>query len=122
MKSTFDAQSTNTIPPTLNKTMKIWQTYRNSDEIEGKGPMVLDLTFLHKEHAERYIDEQPGVMGKRFKWSTKKYGDWMIKEVDVIDFDIIEKGELDYKLKMRALSKLTDEEKQVLGLQNYSIL
>lgn len=122
MKSTFDAQSTNTIPPTLNKTMKIWQTYRNSDEIEGKGPMVLDLTFLHKEHAERYIDEQLGVMGKRFKWSTKKYGDWMIKEVDVIDFDIIEKGELDYKLKMRALSKLNDEEKQALGLQNYSIL
>lgn len=63
--------------------MQIWQTYRNSDEIEGRGPMVPDLAFLHKEDAERYIDEQPGVMGRKAKWSQQKYGDWEIKAVKV---------------------------------------
>ena len=52
--------------------MQIWQTYRNADETEGRGPMVPDLAFLHKEHAERYIDEQPGVMGRRAKWSRPR--------------------------------------------------
>jgi hypothetical protein len=96
--------------------MKIWQTYRNSDDIEGRGPMVPDLAFLHKEHAEKYIDNQPGVMGRRAQWSKQKYGDWMIKEIPVFDYDVIEAGEKLVKLKLRALSKLTDEELKILGL------
>lgn len=96
--------------------MKIWQTYRNADDIEGRGPMRPDLAFLHKEHAERYIDEQPGVMGRRQKWSQQTYGDWYIKPIEVIDYDVIEAGLKNVKLRLSALSKLTDEEKSALGL------
>lgn len=97
--------------------MKIYQTYRNSDETEGRGPMVADMVFLHKEHAERYIDEQPGVMGCRAQWSKQKYGDWEIKTIDVIDYDVIEAGLKETKLKIAALAKLTTEEKKLLGLE-----
>jgi hypothetical protein len=96
--------------------MKIWQTYRNSDETEGRGPMIPDLTFLHEHDAARYIDNQPGVMGRRAKWSNEKYGDWTMKEVVVIDYDVIEAGEKQVKLKLAALAKLTAEEKELLGL------
>ena len=96
--------------------MKIYQTYRNSDDIEGRSPMVPDLAFLHKKHAERYIDEQPGVMGRKSKWSQSKYGDWEIKVIEVIDYDVIEEGLKKVQLKMKALAKLTDEEKEILGL------
>lgn len=97
--------------------MKIYQTYRNSDDIEGRGPVVPDLAFLHKEHAERYVDEQPGVMGRRKKWSQLKYGDWHIKEIEVLDYDVIEAGQEKVKRKMAALAKLTPEEKELLGLE-----
>lgn len=97
--------------------MKIYQTYRNSDEIEGRGFMVPDIVFLHKEHAERYIDEQPGVMGRRAQWSKQKYGDWEIRTVYVIDYDVVEAGIKETRIKMAALAKLTTEEKKLLGLE-----
>jgi hypothetical protein len=97
--------------------MKIWQTYRNADDIEGRGPMVPDYAFLHKEHADRYIDEQPGVMGLRGQWSQQKFGDWSVKAIEVFDFDVIEAGLEKVKLRSKALSKLTPEEKLVLGLE-----
>ncbi len=37
--------------------MIIYQTYRNSDMTEGKGPMVPSKAFLHKKDAEDFIDE-----------------------------------------------------------------
>ncbi|QGT54335.1 hypothetical protein b3_0091 [Synechococcus phage B3] len=97
--------------------MKIWQTYRNADDIEGRGPMVPDYAFLHKEHADRYIDEQPGVMGRRAQWSKQKFGDWSVEVIEVFDFDVIEAGLEKVKLRSKALSKLTPEEKLVLGLE-----
>lgn len=98
--------------------MKIWQTYRNADEIEGRGPMVPDFAFLHKEHAERYIDEQPGVIGRRSKWSQQKYGDWGLKAIEVLEYDVIEESVKKLKTKLNALDKLTDEEKEALGLMD----
>lgn len=68
--------------------MKAYQAYRNSDMTEGRGPMVPDRIFLHKEHANAYIDKQPGVMGRRRKWSTEKYGDWEIKDVEIIEHEV----------------------------------
>lgn len=80
--------------------------------------MVPDLAFLHREHAERYIDEQPGVMGRKAKWSQKKSGDWEIRTINVIEHDVVEEKLTRDKLKVKALSKLTEEEKEVLGLLN----
>ncbi len=91
--------------------MQIWQTYRNSDETEGRGPMVPDLAFLHQAHAERYIDEQPGVMGL-----LGRRGDWEIKPVNVIDYDIVQAKASKEKIRQEALRKLSREEKEALGL------
>ncbi len=91
--------------------MQIWQTYRNSDETEGRGPMVPDLAFLHQPHAEKYINEQPGVqrlLGRR--------GDWEIKPVNVIDYDIVQAKASKEKIRQEALRKLSREEKEALGL------
>jgi hypothetical protein len=30
-----------------------------------------------------YIDSQPGVQGRRAKWSEYKFGDWEIRELSV---------------------------------------
>lgn len=96
--------------------MQIYQTYRNADETEGRGPMVPDLAFLHEKHAEKYIDAQPGVMGRRAKWSQIEYGDWKIKCVNVIDYDIVEEVNSREAIRQAALSKLSKEEKEVLNL------
>lgn len=77
----------NTLP---HKPTQIWQTYRNVDETEGRESTVPDLAFLHLEHAKRYIDEQPGIGGRRGKWSLNQYGDWYIIPVNLIDCDIVE--------------------------------
>lgn len=93
--------------------MQIWQTYRNSDEVEGRGPMIPDLAFVHKEHADHYIDEQPGIMGV-----LGRRGGWCIKPVDVIDFDIcgVKLKLTQEKVRQEALRKLSKEEKVALGL------
>lgn len=91
--------------------MQIWQTYRSSDDIEGRGPMVPNLVFLHQPHAERYIDEQPGVMGL-----LGRRGGWEIKPVNVIDYDIVQAKASKEKIRQEALRKLSREEKEALGL------
>lgn len=68
--------------------MLIYQTYRNADQTEGRGPMEPDLAFFHKEHAERFIDEQPGIMGRREKWSQLRHGDWVVMPEEHKDCDI----------------------------------
>lgn len=96
--------------------MKVYLTYYNADDIEGRGPMVLDLVFLHREHAASYIDSQPGTVGDPGSWSDKDYGHRMIKEVDVITHEVdVEEAKL-IKIRNRALSKLSPEEKSALGL------
>ena len=41
--------------------------------------MVFDSVWKNKKEAENFIDQQPGVMGRRQKWSQDKYGDWEIR-------------------------------------------
>jgi hypothetical protein len=73
--------------------------------------MVPDLAFLHQAHAERYIDEQPGVMGL-----LGRRGDWETKPVNVIDYDIVKMQVDKVKIRQDALKKLSQEEKEALGL------
>jgi hypothetical protein len=65
--------------------MEIWQTYRNADDIEGRGPMVPDRAFLHEHHAAEYIDTQPGLMGRRRQWSKESNGDWRMRRKTVYE-------------------------------------
>jgi hypothetical protein len=97
-------------------TMIIWQTYYNADMTEGRGPMIPSYAFLHREHAAAYIDAQEGVMGCRAKWSEQEYGDWRMKKIEVLEHDYMESEQRKEKVKRQALNKLTQEEKEILGL------
>jgi hypothetical protein len=69
--------------------MKVYMTRKNADMNEGMGPMVNDVCFEHRDDAVKYIDRQQGVMGRKppsGKWSTEKYGDWDIVEIEVHSF------------------------------------
>lgn len=71
-----------------NKTT-VYLIYRNSDMTEGRGPMILNNKpsgFFNLQDANDYIDQQPGVMGLRSKWSeVKSGGDWEVRPVEIID-------------------------------------
>jgi len=69
--------------------------------------MVPDLCF-----SSRALDQQPGVMGRVAKWSQDNFGDWMIVAIEVLN--TVPSSE--EKIRRKALSKLTAEEKRVLGL------
>ena len=92
--------------------MKIYLTKVNADLNEGRGPMVNDLAFKHKEDAMAYIDYRPGVMGRSKKWSEEKYSDWIIEEIEVREHPYNEQHEA----KLKILAKLTKEERKILGL------
>lgn len=95
--------------------MKVYMTRSNADMTEGRGPMIPSLAFLHRAHAEEYIDQQPGVMGRKGKWSQDKYGDWDIVELNVLETPYNHTE----ALKQRALDKLfrnlSKEEAAILG-------
>lgn len=88
----------------------VYMAMRNSDMTEGRGPMVQGLCFDSIELANTYIDRQPGVMGRLGKWSKETYGDWYVNKIEVLSYV----PTLDEKIRAKALSKLTAEEKRVL--------
>ena len=98
---------------------RIYLAMENSDTVEGKGPMVINCAFFKREEAEKYIDEQPGIMGRKSTkggWSKEKYGDWSVKELIVLE-SLEEASEIKtIKARERALQKLTLEERKLLGL------
>lgn len=89
--------------------MEIWQTYRNADDIEGRGPMVRDLAFLYQNHAENYIARQPGIMG--FLGCG-----WKVEPVTVMEYDVAAAGKAKADIRAKALLKLTAEEIEALGI------
>lgn len=94
----------------------VYATLYNADTCEGRGPMVIDKVFSNRRDAAAYIDNKPGVMGRRGKWSEEKYGDWKIEEYPVFDC-LAEARQSDEKIKKeKALAKLTEEDKRALGL------
>jgi hypothetical protein len=97
--------------------MIVYQTYKNSDMTEGSGPMIPDLTFLYRMDADAYIDTRPGIMGRRAKWSTEKYSDWKVVPIEVLEHGIITDTQVEReRLRESALSKLSDKEIEVLGI------
>lgn len=98
--------------------MKIWLTRYNADMTEGRGPMVNGPAFLHQEHAAEYIDAQPGVMGRRAKWSSERYGDWCLQCMEVHETSLIDAEKEREALRAKALSKLTTLEREALGLKS----
>ena len=98
------------------KEIIVYAAYCNADMTEGRGPMIIDLVFVKEEDAKDYINDQPGVMGRKVKWSNKSYGDWIIRPIIVLNHSVIDKKKKQEQLKENALNKLTREEKAALGL------
>lgn len=94
----------------------IFAAYCESDMVEGRGPKIIDLCFTKEKDAKDYIDEQPGIMGRKMKWSEEKYGDWQVRRIIVLESLSEMKCLEQEKLKNKALAKLTDAEKEALGL------
>lgn len=91
-----------------------YQTRRQSDMTEGRGHMVNDLAFANYQDAADYINSQPGIMGRRLKWTEEKYGgDWDIQTVNVI----IGPFDPHAVAKAKALAKLSPDERKLLGLE-----
>ena len=56
----------------------------NADMTEGRGPMhFTGEAYYGKQLAMDIIDQRPGVMGRKSKWSQEKWGDWQVREVEV---------------------------------------
>lgn len=97
--------------------MQIFLVYRNSDMTEGRGPMVVDCAFKHKEDAEAYIDMRPGVMGRRDNWRLRKSGDWEVRPIEVHNSVHEAERIQNERIRAQALTKLTHEERRILGLE-----
>jgi len=65
--------------------MKAYVVSRNADMVEGRGPMIPVRYYLNKERAIEWMDQQPGCMGRRGEWSKLCYGDWEIREIEIIE-------------------------------------
>ena len=83
---------------------------------ERGGPMVMDKCFLNNDHAVEYIDSQPGIDGVRKKWSEEKWGDWQIKEIEVLSYSGVDPEKEKEERRRQALLKLSDEDKELLGI------
>lgn len=99
--------------------MKAYMTRSNADMTEGRGPMQNEVCFKYRKDAEAHIDNKSGIMGRRpasGKWSTEKYGDWDIVEIEIHESLIAFECAEEKKLRTQALAKLTPEERKALGL------
>ena len=98
---------------------KVYILRYNSDSTEGRGPMVIHSVWGNRDECIKFMDKQSGVQGRKQKWSEPHSGgDWdmiehtlLWEEKDVTEMENIQTRE-------RALAKLSDEEKKVLGLSS----
>ncbi len=88
--------------------------FRNSDSVEGRGYTILDSIWANRKDAEKYFLTTPKihVMGV----VPIKIGQFDVREYP-LHSNFEDKIKFDHnELKMKALNKLTKEEKEVLGL------
>lgn len=98
----------------------IYQTYRNADTTEGRGPMLPDKAFLQRKDAQEYVLQQDGVMGRHpHQFGSNSWegmGDWRVEEIQV--YESLTEAQVTEKRSLRAsaLAKLTRSEQEALGL------
>lgn len=99
--------------------MKIYGVYKQKDMTEGRGSMVFVCCFTKECDAWSYANKQTGIMGRYNGGDWRSYSggrDWDVKPLEC--FQSFEESAKAYENKLResALSKLSEEEKEVLGL------
>jgi hypothetical protein len=97
----------------------IWVPFYNADSTEGRGPMVpKSFGFDAEIEALNYINTQPGIMGRRAPgghWS-QHMNDWVIRPIQVLSSASEVMDVERENLKNQALNKLTQAEREALGL------
>lgn len=90
--------------------MKIYVTRQNSDLCEGRGPIVNVGYFTNREVAVYANSKIPGVFGTKNDCSVQEIEVCTAQRIeDLVDFEKDQK-------RQKALSKLTIEERNLLGL------
>ena len=102
------------------RTIKFFTVLRNTDQTEGRGSMV-DVYYTENEELARKIVNHPIFYGKYGVQGSPPYENG---KYDVIlrHFSLLDSMEEFFKFEknekiLKALSKLTDEEKEILGLK-----
>lgn len=93
----------------------VWIVKKNADQIEGRGPMVLDAIFATQELAKEYISQEGfpnGLEGTTYSDGVISYNGWYSITKTPIYHKIKTEKE---KLIESALSKLSAKEKEALG-------
>ena len=102
--------------------MEVFVVLKNSDMTEGRGPMsLIGHAFTTEEAAIEYCKTQEGVMGVKDDKVSRYENVTIINSHEIRKIQVYENIENteEYKLnelKKIALSKLSEDEKSVLGL------
>jgi hypothetical protein len=106
-------------PPQVNPNpiTEVFVAFYQPDLNEGAMAMTPHpAAFTTREQAAAFIDEKPGVQGRTDKWSERTYGDWELRRFPILTCADANEALLDKK-RLTALSKLTQEERTLLGVK-----
>lgn len=102
------------------KTIKIWACTANRDQTEGRGP-IYDVCYASTKEVALKIVTNPTYYGKYGVMGCGPYdgGKYDISEREMVVYDNVSEYLEDIKNEevKTALNKLTDKEKELLGLK-----
>jgi hypothetical protein len=119
-----EGRSVAPLPENNPESTTVYAAMKNSDTVEGLGPMVVDELFTSKENADNYIDQQLGIMGRKSEicgnkkpWSQQEHGDWQVEPMTLntglLTNEQKHKNKV-HKSALNKLDKLTDDERAAL--------
>lgn len=101
---------------------KVYIVMKNADFTEGRGPMLFDCAFEHGKDAVEYVSFQEGIYGSPQLVQMNTYGHYAYANGYLIDevvvhqsIDAMEAAQVALQ-RQKALAKLTEEEKKLLGI------
>lgn len=101
----------------------VFVVMKNADFTEGRGPMLLHKIFKTGPAAVSYIQKQSGIFGSKQHIDYGKHGyyaygnGYYVEETVVFDTaEDAEQSNIDKEVE-QAMRKLTDREKNLLGLK-----
>ena len=100
------------------QSIKCFEVYGNTDTTEGRGPMKLVVRFSSYETAVQYVKSPAYAWWCVMGYQNEEYDLLNIREADIVILDSLSEFEANKKkeLKAAALSKLSKEEREALGV------
>ena len=97
-------------------TKKVFVVNRNSDQTEGRGPLIPFCYTETRELALQIINSP--IFYRKYGVQRCKEGDYLVRETELVVFSNFEEFMLSEQSEAakKTLAKLTKEDKEVLGL------